>query len=341
MRMPQASKILVIQLRRIGDALLASPAVKLLRAAYPQAELDFLVEPSAADVLRGNPDISELLVYDKKRPLFWLFEIRRRRYDLVIDYMGNPRSGLLAFASGARIKAGPGNVFCTCVYNSIMPLGVPPVYSSAEKMRMLAHIGIENPGISPLPVIFPGQEHKDWARETLANLGLAPEEKLAIAFAPASRKTARAYPPRHYAALAAMITSQLHRPVLLITGHGEEAVAGQILKDAGSNVFAVPPAQSLRHLAALLARCALLVTNCNGPKHIAIAAGTPTLTIHGSSDPLAWTPSGFPEHQYIVNSAPDCIPCRRNDCPRGDLACLENLDPALVYNRILEMPGIN
>ena len=341
MAAPQASRILVIQLRRIGDALLASPAVKLLRATYPQAKLDFLVEATAADVLRGNPDLNEILVYDKTRPLRWLLEIRRRRYDLVIDYMGNPRSGLLTFISGAAVKAGPGNVFWTCAYNKIMPLGLPPVYSSAEKMRMLAHLGIQNPGISPLPVIFPSREHRDWAAAALEKLGLNAQDRRAIAFAPASRKTARCYPAKHYAALASMIVSKLHRPVLLITGQGEEAVAEGIAKAAGEGVFTLSPAPSLRHLATLLARCALLVTNCNGPKHIAIAAGTPTLTIHGSSDPAAWTPAGFPDHQFIINNSPSCIPCRRNDCPRGDLACLETLAPALVYNRILEMPGIN
>jgi len=338
--MPRSpSRILVIQLRRIGDALLASPAVKLLRATYPQARIDFLVEPPADQALRGNPDINDILLYDKRRPLHWLWETRKRGYDMVIDYMGNPRSGLLTFLSGAETKAGPGNVFWTCVYNKIMPLGEPLVYSSAEKMRMLRHIGIENPGVSPLPVIYPDQEHHQWAETLLKGLGVDSGKK-AVAFAPASRKSARRYPPHHYAALAKMIVSQLGRPVLLVTGKGEEDVAREIIATAGTGVYALEPAPSLRHLAALLSRCALLVSNCNGPKHIAIAAGTPTLTIHGGSDPAAWTPAGFAEHQFIINAAITCAPCRQNDCPRGDLACLEGLSPELVYARILEMPGI-
>ena len=137
-----------------------------------------------------------------------------------------------------------------------------------------------------------------------------------------------------------MIAEKLHRPVILITGKGEEAVAQEIMAAAGPGVYALEPAPSLRHLAALFSHCALLVSNCNGPKHIAIAAGIPTLTIHGGSDPAAWTPAGFAEHQFITNSSPSCIPCRKNECQRGDLACLEGLPPAAVYARILEMPGI-
>lgn len=333
------SRILVIQLRRIGDALLATPAVKLLRATYPSARIDFLVEAPADQALRGNPDINEILLYDKRRPLRWLWEVRKRRYELVIDYMGNPRSGLLAFLSGAAVKAGPGNVFWTCVYNKIMPLGEPLVYSSAEKMRMLEHLGIKNHGISPLPSIYTEEEQRRWAEDLFKTLAL-PLDKRAIAFAPASRKAARRYPPRHYAELAKMIVSKLDRPVLLVTGKGEEAVAEEIAAAAGHRVYSLAPTPSIRHLAALFSQCALLVSNCNGPKHIAIAAGIPTLTIHGGSDPAAWTPAGFTEHQFIINSSPACIPCRKNECPRGNLACLEGLPPAAVYARILEMPGI-
>ncbi|HOX22468.1 MAG TPA: glycosyltransferase family 9 protein, partial [Elusimicrobiales bacterium] len=173
--MNATSKILVIQLRRIGDALLATPAVRLLKRVYPSATVDFLAEPQAADALAGNPHINEVILYDKKHPLKALWNIRNRGYDIVIDYMGNPRSGLITFLSGAPVKAGPGNVFWTCAYNKIMSLGEPPVYSSAEKIRMLEHIGIKNTGVSPLPAIYFLPEHKAWAEGILKTLGLSKE----------------------------------------------------------------------------------------------------------------------------------------------------------------------
>ena len=80
-------------LRRIGDVVLTIPAVRALRALYPDAQIDFLVEAPAHEMLAGIPELSNILVYNGKgiaNTLAWISNVRRRRYDWVIDYMGNP-----------------------------------------------------------------------------------------------------------------------------------------------------------------------------------------------------------------------------------------------------------
>ena len=105
--MKDPGRILVIQLRRIGDVILTTPAVAALKARWPRAELDFLVEPAGAEALAGNPHIHELIVYRARGPLGalpWLRRVRRKRYDWVIDFMGNPRTAFLTSFSGAAVN---------------------------------------------------------------------------------------------------------------------------------------------------------------------------------------------------------------------------------------------
>ena len=118
-------KILVIQLYRIGDALLTTPAVKELKKNFPEAIVDFLAENPAAEILKGNPHIDHVIVYDKKSPWRFIRQIRAQKYDWVIDFLGTPRSAVLTALSGARLKAGLARVFHRWAYNH--PLTDPKI----------------------------------------------------------------------------------------------------------------------------------------------------------------------------------------------------------------------
>jgi len=328
-------KILVIQLRRIGDVILTTPALAALRRTYPDAKIDFLVEKPCDEALFGNTDISEVLIYDKSRHLRWLLDVRRRGYDMVIDFLGNPRSGLMTFLSGARVKAGPPNVFWTAAYNTLLVRSKGAVYAPAEKIKMLAPVGVPFESTNILPVLHIRPEHMAWAREELKKI--VPPNGFAVAFAPVSRKITREYPPEHFAALAKMIAAACPQAaILLLWGPGEEEKAQAIAAQAGERVFTAPRTPQLGHAAALLKNCAALVTNCNGPKHIAVAVGTPTLTIHASSDPAVWTPPNNPRHLFIRRENLDCIGCQRNECPRA-LECLRGLPPEEVFVKFKQL----
>src|SRR5262245_58429308 len=101
-----AARILVIQFRRIGDVLLSTPVLRALRAAYPQSHIAFLTEPSPGRVLQGNTLLNEIIL--RPRQITWreqwglIRHLRRQRFDLVIDLIGNPRSAILTRLSGAR-----------------------------------------------------------------------------------------------------------------------------------------------------------------------------------------------------------------------------------------------
>ncbi|MDD2772318.1 MAG: glycosyltransferase family 9 protein [Elusimicrobiales bacterium] len=327
-------RILVIQLRRIGDVLLTTPALRALRASFPGARLDFLVEKPSDQALRGNPDISEILVYSKKDHLRWLGEIRGRGYDWVIDYLGTPRSMFMAAVSGARLRAGPEGVFWRFGYTDMMKRGQTPAYAAVEKIRMLSPFGVRQDLPDILPSIAIPPELAAESRDFLKNAGLKTArggKPPVIALAPESRKPARRYPPESWARVAKALAEKTGGTVFVTFGPGEKTTAERICALAGTGARLAPEFRDLRGLAAFFSLCDLALANCNGPKHIAVAAGTPTLTVHGSSNPACWTPPGCPQHRYVRLETLPCIGCGKNECPRG-LECMT----ALPSDRIVE-----
>ncbi|MFA6318728.1 MAG: glycosyltransferase family 9 protein, partial [Elusimicrobiota bacterium] len=280
-------RILVIQLRRIGDVLMAVPAMAALKKRYPDAEVDFLVEPPSDEVLAGNPHIGRVLVYRSegwRDYLSWLVRVRSERYDWVIDFMGNPRSAILTAASGAALRAGPAHVGHRWAYNVRMVQSSTTRYAGREKIRLLSALGVPDTEADFLPKVYLGTPE-------------GPDPCGPIALAPASRKPTRQWPARHYVALGRMLRERFGCPVLVLWGPGEKGLADEVAAAIGEGASA-PATRTLAEAARVLAVCRLLVTNCSGTKHLAVSLGVPTVTVHGSSDPASWTPPD-PRHLAV------------------------------------------
>ena len=106
-------KILLIRLRLIGDVVFTTPIIRALKRAMPDAQLAYLVERESAAVVEGNPHLDEVIVIPRSRGLSRIaddvrlaWRLRRRRFDLVIDMHGGPRSGWLTLATGAPQRIG-------------------------------------------------------------------------------------------------------------------------------------------------------------------------------------------------------------------------------------------
>lgn len=325
-------KILILQIRRVGDVLLATPALEALRRAYPKAQIDFFAEPPCDEVLEGNPHLDQVLRYDPKRPLQWLLHLRRERYDWVVDFLGNPRSALLTFASRAEVRAGPDRTDRRWSYNHRFPHHKAPLYSAMEKLLALSTLGVPVPE-RPRPSVFLSTERRERARSLLARSGPGPW----FGLLPASRRQTRRWPANSYGRLARLASDRLKARGLVLWGPGERSIAEAVARASSGAAWIAPPTPHLLDLAALLEKCQVVVTNCNGPKHLAVALGVPTLTLHFSSDPRAWNPPNDPRHPTLRADELHCIGCRLKECPYN-LECMSLLTPERVLDRLREMP---
>jgi ADP-heptose:LPS heptosyltransferase len=330
--MTSPQRILIIQLRRIGDVIFTLPVIKTLRDDFPQAKIDFLVEQPADQLVRLDPGVSETLVYDHDRPVHWLREIRSRRYDLVLDFLANGRSGLLTLCSGARQKAAFAGPWARSLAYNHLARATPNAYLVEQKLDILRSLGLAV-GSWGWDIRLPKAD-TEWAEGFLKGQGAGSPRAL-VAMAPASRRETRRWLPARFAEVAKGLLSQ-GRDVLFLWGPGEREYIEDIVRRtgaAGPGRMIVPPDTTLLRLAALIQDCALALTVENGPKNLAVALGVPTVNIVGPNNPGSFNPLSDPAHVVLRDETLGCLACELNACPTQH-ECMENIASGRVLQEI-------
>ena len=331
-------RILVCQLRQIGDVLLTTPSIRLLHERYPSASIDVFTEKKCLPVLENNPHVRRVWALDKKSLPNFLAELRyyariaAEKYDLVVDFQQLPRCRFVTLMSRARVRLS----YPPPWYNRLLYTHwAEPIngYSGKFRASMLAPLGIVWDGQAP--ELFLTEKEESWAREYLAGYSLTPGSFVTLD--PTHRRTTRLWPARHYGAMIDRVHAS--RPDLrffLLFGPGEADMAREVLEHCASREACVLPDHviGLRQMAAVQSMARLHVGNCSGPRHFAVSVNTPTLTILGATGGGWRFPSD--DHADIFEDLP-CRPCNENFCARKDHACLETLAPDRVAERVLSV----
>ena len=290
-------RVLLIQLRRLGDVILATGILEDLRRAYPRARLDFLTSPLSAQLLTHHPLIDELLVYDRARPFGEARRIRARRYDWVIDGQGSPTTARLAKLSGAPVRAGWGVRVWHRLYTHVLPRkGLPIVYVVRERQRFLEMLGV--PVGEPRTRLVVSPDELRSAEEALRQAGV-PGGVPRVAIVLSVSEPIREWPAERFAELAHALGEEGVAPVLLENpGDADKLVRfRRIAPDVPVvRVF------DLRLLLGAIARSDLLVSGDTGPAHMATALGVPRVTLYGPTDPVQWNPR-LPTTPMLVDEA--------------------------------------
>lgn len=330
-------RILVCQLRQIGDVLLATPSLELLARHYPDAELHVFTESKCAPMLEGNPHVHTIWPVDKKRLPTLLHELAYYRrvaaggFDLVIDFQQLPRCRWVVAFSGApvRLSFSP-PWYLRPLYTHWGPLN--SVYAGACKAGMLAPLGIRWQGERPR--LYLSEEERADARGLLDSLGLKDTPFVTVDLT--HRHEVRRWPAPHFGDLMSMAMKAFPDiRFLLLYGPGEEedvrGARGWCLRQ--DRVLIPPDMLGLRQMAACQEQAVMHLGNCSAPRHVAVAVDTPSLTVLGATG-QGWT---FPSPDHVDVQAKSffsmpCQPCTSNTCSRN-LKCLSHLTPDLVFPR--------
>ncbi len=311
--------ILIIKLRAVGDVLLSTVVTPNLRSTFPGARIDFLTEPPSIGVLRGNPYIDETLVFDSAvmsgGALIRL--VRRRRYDLVIDLFGNPRTALITRLSRARYRVGFRFRQRAYAYNIIVEPRGGKVHNTQFNLDALEAIGVP---IIDRSVQF-RYSHED--EEYVNRYAESAFEKgqLIVGINTGGGWYTKRWGLARYAELADRLVTQFDARVLLLWGPGQRTEA-EHLQSLMKRAALIPPETSLTQLGALLRRCSFVVSNDSGPMHLAAAVGTPVLGIFGPTNPMLQGPHG-PQHMTVRKEGLDCLGCNLTKCPIGNICMTE------------------
>ena len=238
-----AERILLIQFRKIGDVLLNTPMVRALRQHYPQSYIAYCAEPGPAGVLKGNPMLDDILLYPRPATLrdAWRFIRRIREYgfDLVIDIMGNPRSALLSWMSGARHRVAfarwPRSLCYTMLVDHHHEF---QGYIIKKWLRLLEPLGIHASDVSTTMTYTP--QDRGLVDHFLKENGVRPDDLL-ICIDPTKRPVTGQWPSQRFSKLADLLIEKLGARVCLLWRPGGKDYVTSIAAATRSKPILNPP----------------------------------------------------------------------------------------------------
>ena len=346
-------KILLIRLRLIGDVVFTTPIPRALKRAFPGAHVTYLVEPQAAPVVSGNPHLDEVIVAPRPRGLARVAadlqlarQLRRARYDLVIDLHGGPRSAWLAWLSGAPRRIGYEIAGRTWMYTRAVarPLALRPRHSVVNQWDLLEAIDgwpLGGPDRTRDAVeMAPDAAADARIAQRLRAAEITPQHELVVVHVSAGNRF-RMWPEAAFTTLVAGLAARSpHRRIVLSSGPSDREAGARIAASARRTLGASSDRLidfgefDLAELRALVERSRLFVGGDTGPLHIAATTATPIVGIYGPTESVRsapWRDPRLATESVEVTGLP-CRPCDQRVCEPGDFRCLTTLKPEDVLS---------
>ena len=340
-------KILLIRLRLVGDVVFTTPLIRALKRTFPHCRLTYLVEREAAAVVRGHPDLDELLVVPRTRGLRRLLDdvklgrgLRARRFDAVIDLHGGPRSSWLARATGAPQRIGYEVEGRSWLYTRTVPRArsLRPRHSVVNQWDLLSAIegwrGGDPDPASDAVTMAPDSAAEARVERRLRAVDVGLEHELMVVHVSAGNPFRR-WPEAAFVRLVcALASAGERRRIVLSSGPSDTPAADRIAAAARRELGAEGAARvvdfgefDLAELRALVSRSRLFVGGDTGPLHIAATTRTPIVGIFGptlSARSAPWRDPALATESVELKDLP-CRPCEQRVCAPGDFRCLTTL----------------
>ncbi len=310
------NRILIIrQHDQFGDFLLTTPAIRALRARFPDAHLSLVVRAYLYPVAQGNPDVDQVLVFHESgfrwRPgdIRSFVDLMRGSIDLAVVFntvSHSLSSDLIAWLSGAPVVMGPATpTFDHLDHNPFYTVNVPvnpePRHQIQRNLDMVRYVGADTEDLSYGYAM--SEDERAGGREVVEGLAGGPTAPggpvVAVHFGTGDVR--KRYPVGQLARVCDELATRLSARILVISAPGDEALLRALCDAASTPLRNVPP-MSLRRVAGVLHAADLLVCNDTGVLHLAAAVGTRTLSFHATSDPACWKPPGAGHRAFYAVS---------------------------------------
>jgi len=353
------SRILLIKLSGLGDVAHTLPVLVKLRARYPRARIDWLITPEHAEIVRCHPALPNVVLFARrdfsKRGRRWravlafldlLKQIRRAKYDLVIDLHGQARSAFFALVSGARVRIGfdrpvkdiirhgwrGAREWSWIAYTHRIPIPTLDVHAIDRYLWIVPLLGLDD-GPPDLTIHLSPEAARNVQR-LLEERGV-PAFKPLVVLAPGTIWETKQWTIEGFAGVARQF---LHDGfAVVLTGTERDEPRCQQIAGAAPGAYDLSGRTTSADLATLIGRAEVCVTNDSGSMHLAASLGTPMVSVFGPTNPGRIGPYQRPES--VVRVDLPCSPCnyrRLSQCP-FDHACMQQVTSATVLERAREI----
>jgi len=349
-------KILIIKIRSLGDTLLISPLIKNLYNFYDNPNIDILANKNSADILRFNPFVKNLILYDKSNlnvlPFFkklanfisLVLSIKKQKYDIVIDLDEADRGAIISYLSSAKVRIGSSNLKNKFLIKSYTSLFRPESTLHVVRINLLPlkNLGIKTKNISVK--VYLGKENTDFLSTELCQKGF-------IHIHPFSQGEYKDIEPTIIARIIDFCQNTINTEVVLTSSSSERELdlAHKIVSKCKSKPTTFLGNLTIHQINFLNKKSTLFLGSDTAIMHISAANNIPTIAIFGPSNPVSWGPwsnkfgASYSKGKKlqinhihrVITSEMECQPCFNLGCNNSrDSQCMKNFDIDLVQNTI-------
>lgn len=325
----------------VGDAAMATPALRALRKGYPGARILGVIKAPIAPTLEGVPWVDDWLPHDRKarsgdrstRGI--VSRLRRERIDVAVLLPNSFRSAAMAWLGGAKRRVGYARGGRSWLLTDRLDppradgkyLPTPAVH---YYLAIAKHLGCAVDSVRLELFTTPAAEAA--ADDAWSALGLSTGGRVVALNTGGAFGPAKNWPESYFAEVARRLADEDGASVLVLCGPSERESARRIVAESAhprvTSLADRPPSLGLSK--ACLRRCSLLVTTDSGPRHLATGFGVPVVTLFGPTH-IAWTRTYHPRALHLQHRVP-CGPCQRPTCSEGHHRCMTELLPESVLD---------
>jgi heptosyltransferase-1 len=334
-------RVLIVKPSSLGDIVHAFPLVSSIKSFDPSIQVDWVVNSEFRDFVGRNESVERVLSFPRSswgKEGFWTRffsfakELRKTRYDAVLDAQGLFRSGFLSRLSHAARVIGFEDAREGGEFFYMERVAVPaPIHAVRKNLLLLEPLGIPEKFTEPSFRYEPSDHIRLDA--ILGQSGIEPGEPFILVH-PGAKRTIKMWPSLYFSELIRKLKNVRKEKVVLLGGKSDGPLLDEIRTRAGTQNPILPGTVPIDFLPLLMKKAVLYIGNDSGPLHIAVMSKTPTISFYGSSDPARTGPFGPSEINHILSDPVECSPCGDFKKFCSHQTCMVGVTPERVLETI-------
>ena len=343
MQKPELKNILILQTGFIGDVILTTPVISVLKEYYPDASINLITTPVAAELFKSDKRLSKIIPFDKRKKysgirgfFSFLKIIRENRFDAVFSLHKSFRTSLLMLFSGIPLRYGFKESKLSSVYTKVSSRKSYK-HDVLRNLAILKNIGLKVEEISrPMSLQFDSK-----ALNKVNDLIKDLRNKNIIAVAPGSVWKTKRWTEEGFSKLITALIEDYS--VILVGGKGDFEVVQKILANLGEEIkkssffLNLVGELNLEESAALISQSDAVITNDSAPLHMASSFQIPTVALFCATVPEFGFGPWMTDHEIVEVDGLSCRPCGRhgsNKCPTGTDYCRTRISHQMVLGAL-------
>ncbi|MGD0200835.1 MAG: lipopolysaccharide heptosyltransferase II [Bryobacteraceae bacterium] len=335
------ARIVVRATNWLGDAVMTLPALRAVRARFPEARITVAARPSVAELYRREPAVDAVssAVKTWRGRLRWAAQARRERFDAAILFTNSFDSALVMWLAGVPRRIGYSRDGRRALLTDAIAVprpGETPPHERFYYLELLRRAGILERLPEAEPIVLAGAgEARSAGLELFRRMGFAAP---VVGVSPGAQNSrAKQWPPERFVKAARIVAGEMGGAIALFGSASERPLCqamAEAIRRAGGDVLNLAGETTLAEFMDLTAACRVFLSNDSGAMHLASALGVPTVAVFGPTEHVATAPAG--PASRIVREEVECNPCMLRDCPI-DHRCMTSVSAERVAQVALEL----